>query len=154
MPWRLLLGPGVVVTVTARTVAPITTIASIEPVAAAKAAAAAKATAVAALVALAITISLAHHRRGTFLELINAHGDIANDVFVDALLTLDLDQRGRRRIDVEKREVRLAVLADAEGQGLDAPVFVLGDLATQLLDDAGQLRGQFLDLLRADVLAR
>ena len=37
---------------------------------------------------------------------------------------------------------------------LHAPVFVLGDLATQLLDDAGELRGQFLDLLRADVLAR
>src|SRR6185369_8941164 len=51
-------------------------------------------------------------------------------------------------------EVRLAVLVDAVGEGAYAPVLCLGDLAAQLLDDAGHLRGQFLDLLGARVLAR
>jgi len=50
--------------------------------------------------------------------------------------------------------MRLAVLADAEVQRLHAPVFVLGDLATETLDDRRELLGQVLDLLRADVLAR
>ena len=63
-------------------------------------------------------------------------------------------ERRRRRVDVQQREVRLAVLADAEGERLHAPIFGLGDLAAHLLDDAVELRGQFLDLLRADVLAR
>ena len=128
------------------------------PVAVAEAATAAKATtaakAAAALVALTVAIDLAHHRGRTFLQLFDAHGEIADDVFVDALLTLDFGERGCRRIDVEKREVRLAVLLDAEVQRLHAPVLVLGDLATEPLDDRRELLGQVFDLLRADVLAR
>src|SRR6185369_1901942 len=62
--------------------------------------------------------------------------------------------RRGRRIDVEQREVRLAVLADAEVQRLHAPVFVLGDLATEAFDDRSELLGHVFDLLRADVLAR
>ncbi len=108
----------------------------------------------AALVALTVAIDLAHHRRGAFLEFFDADGEVAQHVFVDALLTLDLGQRGRRRVDIEQREVRLAVLLDAEVQRLHAPVFVLGDLAAQTLDDGRELLGQVLDLLRADVLAR
>jgi [acyl-carrier-protein] S-malonyltransferase len=71
-----------------------------------------------------------------------------------ALLALDLSERRGRRIDIEQREMRLAIFADAEVQRLHAPVFVLGDLAAHLLDDAGELLGQIFDLLRADVLAR
>ena len=78
----------------------------------------------------------------------DANGEIAQHVFVDALLALDLVHRRRRRVDVEQREVRLAVLVHAVGERLDAPVFGLGDLAAGLLDDAGELGGQFLDLLR------
>ena len=85
---------------------------------------------------------------------LDADGEIAQHVFVQALLALDLVQRGRRRIDIEQRQVRLAVLAHAVGERLQAPIFVLGDLAAHLPDDAGQLRGQFFDLLRAQVLAR
>ena len=73
---------------------------------------------------------------------------------MEALLSLDFVERGRWRIDIEQRHVRLAVLADSVGEGLQSPVLVFGDLATHLPDDAGQLGGQFLDLLRAQVLAR
>ena len=86
--------------------------------------------------------------------LVDAHGEIAQHVFVDALLPLDLGDRGRRRVDVDQREMRLAVLADAVGEGLHAPIFGLGDLAAQTFDDGLELGGQVLDLLRADVLAR
>jgi len=65
-----------------------------------------------------------------------------------------LGQRGRGSVDIEQREVRLAVLFDAEVQRLHAPVFVLGHLAAETFDDGGELLGQILDLLRADVLAR
>ncbi len=110
--------------------------------------------AAATLVALAVALDLAHHRRRAFLKFVDANGEIAQHVFVDALLALDLGQRRGRRIDVEQREVRLAVLADAEVQRLHAPVFVLGDLAAETFDHGGELLAQVLDLLRADVLAR
>ena len=51
------------------------------------------------------------------------------------LLALHLGDGRRRGVDVHQREVRLAVLADAVGEGLQAPVFDLGDLAAALLDD-------------------
>ena len=85
---------------------------------------------------------------------LDADGEIAQHIFVEALLALDLVKCRGRRIDVEQRHMRLAVLADAVGEGLQAPILVLGDLAAQLPDDPGQLRGQFLNLLRAQVLAR
>ena len=50
--------------------------------------------------------------------------------------------------------MRFAVFPDPIGEGLHAPVFILRDLAAQLSDHSGQLRGQFLDLLRAQILAR
>ena len=47
------------------------------------------------------------------------------------LLPLHLVDRGRRGVDVEQREMRLAVLVDAVGEGLDAPIFDLADLAAK-----------------------
>ena len=141
----------IVVAVTARgPIAPVTA----KSAAATEAIAAIAEAAAAALVALAVALDLAHHGRRAFLKLVDANGEIAQHVFVDALLALDLHDRGRRGIKVEQREMRLAVLVDAEVQRLHAPVFVLGDLATQTFDDGGELLGQVLDLLRADVLAR
>src|SRR5712672_1263470 len=60
----------------------------------------------AAIVAFAVTIGLAHHRRGTFLMLFDANGEVADDVFADPLLPLDLRDRSRGRIDVDQHEVR------------------------------------------------
>src|SRR5262249_14490194 len=106
------------------------------------------------LVALAVAVDLAHHRGGAILERVDANGQIAQDVLAEPLLPLDLVEGGGRRVDVEHREMGLAVLAQAVGQRLDAPLLGLGDLAAHLLDDAFELRGQFLDLLRARVWAR
>ena len=86
---------------------------------------------IAALVAI-VAVGLAHHRRGAFLVRLDADGEVAQHVFVEALLALDLVERRRRRVDVEQRHVRLAVLADAVGERLHAPIFGLGDLAAQL----------------------
>ena len=108
----------------------------------------------AATAVIAVAIGFAHHRRRSFLVRFDADGEIAQNIFVEAFLALDLVERRRRRIDVKQRHVRFAVLANAIGEGLQAPIFVLGDLATHLPDHSGQLRGQFLDLLRAQVLAR
>src|ERR1700734_482675 len=107
-----------------------------------------------AVVAVAIALRPAHHGGGTLFVLFDPDGEIAQHVFIETLQPLDLVDRGRRRIDVQQREMRLAVLAQPVGQGFHAPVFVFGDGPAETLDDALQLRGQFLDLLRAGVLAR
>src|SRR2546423_5195980 len=128
--------------------APRAPIAPVEPVAAVEAIAT-------PLVAVAIPVDLTHQGRGPFLVLIDANGEIAQHVFGEALLPLDLGQRGGRRIELEQGEMRLAVLADAEGERLDAPVFRVADkLATKPLDDALEVGRHFLDLLRAEILAR
>src|SRR5262249_36158034 len=85
---------------------------------------------------------------------LDADAEIADHVFADALLALDLGDRSRRRLDVEQHEMRLAVLVHAIGEGAHAPVLGLGDLAAGLLDNAGHLGGQFFHLLGARVRTR
>ena len=58
-----------------------------------------------------VAVTLLQHRRRAFFERIDAERHEAEDVFVDAHLALHLGDRGRRRVDVEQREVGLAVLA-------------------------------------------
>src|SRR5687767_15928141 len=48
----------------------------------------------------------------------------------------------------------LAVLSDAIGERLHAPVLGLGDLAAHPFDDVFVLIGEFIHLLRAKILAR
>src|SRR6201996_300177 len=79
---------------------------------------------------------------------------MADHVFADPLLTLDLRDSGRGRVDVEQHKMRLAILVHAIGQRTHAPVLGLGDLAARLFDDAGHLGGQFFDLLGARILTR
>src|SRR5207344_1698494 len=110
--------------------------------------------AAAAIVTLAVAISLAHHRRGTFLVLFDADGEIADDVFRDPLLALDLGDRSGGRIDVHQHEMCLAILVHAVGEGAYAPVLGLGDLAAEPFDDARHLGGQLFDLLGARILTR
>ena len=73
--------------------------------------------ATAALLAVAV-VALAQHRRRTGLVRLDAQRDEADDIFVEAELPLELDDRRRRRIDVHEREIRLAVLLDAEREGI------------------------------------
>ena len=74
---------------------------------AAEAAIAIAAEAAATIVALAVAICFPHHGRRSFLKLLDAHAQIADHFFADALLPLDLGDRRRRRVDVEQHEVRL-----------------------------------------------
>src|SRR5205085_8961408 len=110
--------------------------------------------AAAAIVALTVAIGLAHHGRRTFLVLFDADGEVANDVFGDPLLPLDLGDRGGGRIDVHQHEMRFAILVHAVGEGAHAPVLGLGDLAAEPFDDASHLGGQLFDLLGARMLTR
>src|SRR5262249_48634247 len=100
-----------------------------------------------AVVPLAVAIGLAHHRRRAFFVFLDADAEIADHVFADALLALDLGDRRGGRVDVEQHEVRLAVLVHAVGEGAHAPVLGLGDLAAGLFDNAGHLGRQFFHLL-------
>src|SRR5689334_8812223 len=72
--------------------------------------------AAAAIVTLAVAIGLAHHGGGAFLELLDANAQVAEHVFADPLLALDLGDGRGRRIDVEQHEMRLAILVDAIGE--------------------------------------
>ena len=58
----------------------------------------------------------------------DANGHEAQDVFVDRALALGLGQGGRRSVDVDQGEMRLAVLLDPIGEGLDAPIFDLAEV--------------------------
>src|SRR5271155_382343 len=122
----------------------ITAITTVEPVAAVAA----------PFVAVPIAFGPAHHGRRPFLVGVNPDREVAQNVFVEALQPFDLVDRRRRGVDVHQREMRFAVLAQPVGEGLHPPVFGLLDRAAEPLDDAFQLRGQFLHLLRAGVLAR
>jgi len=74
--------------------------------------------AIAAIATLAVVIALAQLRGRAFFQLVHAEGQNAQDVFVQPLLTLHFRDRGRRGVDVEQREMRLAVLVDAVGEDL------------------------------------
>src|SRR5205807_659715 len=71
----------------------------------------------AAIIALAVAIRFAHHRRWAFLKLVDANAQVSDDVFTDALLPLDLGDRGGRALDVQEHEMCLAILAHAVGEG-------------------------------------
>src|SRR5205085_6752211 len=84
------------------------------------------------VVAVAVTIGLAHHCGGAFLVLVDAHREVAQDVFVEPHLALDLGERRAGRLDVEQGHVGLAVLANPVGQRFHAPILGLRDLAAHL----------------------
>ncbi len=73
-------------------------------------------------------------------------GDEADDVGREAHAPLHLGDGRRRSVDVHQRVVRLAVLLDLEGEGLEAPVLGLADLAAAFGDDIGEFFRQRLDL--------
>ncbi len=85
--------------------------------------------------------------------LVDANGEIADDVLVDAQQALDLGHRRGGGGDVHEREVRLAVLLDAEGERLQAPRLDLGDRAAEGGDLCLDLLRQRFDLLLRHVLA-
>src|SRR5262245_6737863 len=108
----------------------------------------------AALLAIAVAVGLAHHGRRPGLVLVDAHREVAQDILVEALLPFDLGKRRRGRVDIHEGEMRLAVLAQAVAERLEAPVLGFADAAAHLFNDSLELGGQLVDLLRRHVLTR
>ena len=95
----------------------------------------------AATAVIAVAIGLAHHRRRSIFVCFDTDCEIAQNILVETFLSLDLVKRRWRSVDVKQRHVRFAVLANAVGEGLQAPILVLCNLATHLPDHSGQLGG-------------
>src|SRR4051794_31341383 len=151
--WCLLLGHDVVAITPAAALA-VTPRPAVAPIAAIEAVATVEA-ATTALIAFAIPVRLAHHRRGTFFMFVDAYREVAQDVLAQTLLALHLGDGRGRRIEPEQGEMRLAVLLDTERERLDAPIFRRVDqFAAEAFDHRLIGVGHFLDLLRAQVLAR
>ena len=105
-------------------------------------------------VAALVAILLAHLGAGLGLEFVDANSDETDDVGVDAHAPFHLGQGIRRRVDIEEGVVSLAVLLDFEGEVLQSPILLLGDLALAFFDDALEFFHQSFDLGLGDVLAR
>ena len=104
--------------------------------------------------ATALAIALAHHDRRTGLVRIDLDGHVANHVFVDLGLALELGDHAGRRVDFEHHIMRLAVLRDAIGQRTETPGLGLDDLAAVILDDLGGGFRQCVHLRLCQILAR
>lgn len=106
-----------------------------------------------AVTAAGTVVALLHHGGGAVFVLLDADGHVAQDVFVEAHLTLHLFHGGSRGVDVDERVIRLAILLDAVRQGLQTPVLNLADLAAIGFQHATILLDEGVDLLAADILA-
>ncbi len=84
--------------------------------------------------------------------LLDGDRHVAQHVFGDAHLALHLVDGSGRGIDVHEDVMRLAVLLDAVGEGLQAPVFGTPDLAAICFDDALVLLKETIDLLCGHIL--
>jgi hypothetical protein len=101
-----------------------------------------------------VAVGPSHHRRRRRVMLVNAHGEEAYDVGRKAHLTLDLDHRLVRGVDVHQHIVSLAVLLDAIGEGLQAPIFGLADRPSALLQNGAKTLKEGIDLLGGNILPR
>src|SRR3569833_1603884 len=95
------------------------------------------ATTFAVIATLAVALLLAHHHRRAFFMAVDADGHVADHVFVDLRLALQLGHDVARRVDFEHHVVRLAVLGDLVRQAAQTPILGLDDRALVILDDLG-----------------
>src|SRR5271156_2865104 len=126
-----------------RTVATLRTIGTAAP----------RATPPAAFLAVAV-VALAQHRRRAGLVRLDAQRHETDHVLVEAELALEFDDRRRRRVDVQKREIRLTVLFDAECEGFETPCLDLRHRAALRGDQRLELFGESFDLRRSHILTR
>src|SRR5271163_3654605 len=96
--------------------------------------------ATAAFLAVAVVALAQHHE--------------TDHVLVEAELALEFDDRRRRRVDVQKREIRLTVLFDAKGEGFETPCLDLRHRAALRGDQRLELFGESFDLRRSHILTR
>jgi len=100
-----------------------------------------------------VTVALLHHGRRAFFMLFNSDRHVTQDVFADAHLAFHFLDRSGRRIDVHQGVMSLAVLLDAIGEGLEAPVFDTPDFTAVSFDDTLVLFYEGVDLLSGDILS-
>ncbi len=100
-----------------------------------------------------VAVALLHHRGRAFFMGFDGDGHVAENVFVDAHLAFHLVDGDGRSVDVHQRVMRLAVLLDAVGEGLEAPVLNPADLAAERFDHTLVLFDESVDLLGGHVLA-
>ena len=70
-------------------------------------------------------VAAQHDRRRAFLQLVDADGEEAEHILVQAKLPLHLAQRGGLDIETEEQVMALPVLLDPVGQAAQTPVFAL-----------------------------
>ncbi|KGF69255.1 hypothetical protein LL06_12310 [Hoeflea sp. BAL378] len=99
-----------------------------------------------------VAVALLKHGRGAFLMGVDGHGHETKDVFVEAHLALHFLDGVRRCVDVHQRVMRLAVLVDTVGEGLQPPVLNTPDFAAIRFDHALVLFYKAFDLLAGDIL--
>jgi len=104
--------------------------------------------------AIALLVPPAHHRGRTLFVLVDADGEEADDVFVDVRLALQLGDRRRRPVNIQRNVVRLAVLRDPIGERTQTPGLRLGDLPAIVFDDLGGVFRERIDLGLSEVLTR
>ena len=86
--------------------------------------------------------------------LVDADGEEADHVLVDVRLALQLGDRRRRGVEVQRDVMRLAVLGDPVGEAAQAPGLGLHDLPAIVFDDLGGVFRERIDLGLSQVLAR
>ncbi len=87
-----------------------------------------------------------------FVDFLDADGHEAEDVFVEAELTLHFGDEGWLGVEAEQHVVALAVLLDPVGQAAQTPVFALLDRAAIGFQFGANVVGDLLDLLLRDVV--
>jgi len=86
--------------------------------------------------------------------LVHADGEEADHVLIDVRLAFELGNGRGGRIDVEHHEMRLAVLRDAVGEGLEAPGFGLDDLPAIVGENLGSVFRERIHLGLGQILTR
>ena len=86
--------------------------------------------------------------------LVDLDREEADHVLIDVRLALELGNRGRRRVDVERDVMRLAILGDPIGEGAKAPGLGLDDLPAIIFDDLGGVFRERIDLGLSQILTR
>ena len=81
-------------------------------------------------------------------------GHVADNVFVDLRLTLQLGDDIAGGIDLEHHVMRLAVLGDLVRQATQAPALGFHDPAVIIVDDLGGVFRQCIHLRLCQILAR
>ena len=104
--------------------------------------------------AIVAAVPALHDYRGFGLQLVDTHGQIAQNVFVETHGPLHFLHRDRRRVDVEQHIVAFAIFLDAVGQTTQTPHLLLANFAAIFRNHTGKLVCEGFGLGSRNILAR